>query len=162
MTASKRPFSLPSLLINLAIPLAFGIIGGLINQQSSDSWYAALNKPSFNPPSWVFGPVWTLLYIMMGISAYLVWQKRDQITHLPRTIAVYLIQLVLNLFWTFLFFYAHKIGAAAIEIIALFIVILINARVFYKIDKTAGLLFIPYAIWVSFASVLTYTIYSIN
>lgn len=162
MAASKRPFSFISLIINLAIPLAFGVAGALLNQRSVDTWYAGLNKPSFNPPNWIFGPVWTFIYILIGVAAYLIWQKRSQIVHLPRTIAVYFIQLVLNLLWTFLFFYAHKIGASLIEIVALFVVILINASVFYKIDKMAGLLFIPYAIWVSFATLLTYSIYSLN
>ncbi|MET3113775.1 benzodiazapine receptor [Pedobacter sp. CG_S7] len=162
MIAEKRSFQFIPLIINISIPLAFGVIGGLLTSNSVKTWYPTLNKPSFNPPNWIFGPVWTILYILIGIAAYLVWQKRDQVAHFPRIIAVYLIQLVLNLFWSFLFFYAHKIGASLFEISALLIVILINGRMFYKIDKTAGLLFIPYALWVSFATLLTYSIYSLN
>lgn len=160
-TASKKSNVL-ALIINLIIPLAIGAIGGLLTQTSVKTWYLTINKPSFNPPNWIFAPVWTSLYILMGISAYLVWQKRDKIQHLPRTIAIYFIQLVLNLFWSFLFFYAHLLGAAFYEILALLIVILINARMFYKIDKTAGLLFFPYLLWVSFATILTYSIFNLN
>ncbi|MHA4896465.1 TspO/MBR family protein [Pedobacter sp. PWIIR3] len=158
----SKKLNIPTLIINLIIPLSFGVIGALLTQVSVKTWYLTINKPSFNPPNWIFGPVWTTLYILMGISAYLVWQKRKQITHLPRLIAIYLIQLVLNLLWSFLFFYAHEIGAAFYEIIALLIAIIITARVFYKVDSTAGLLFIPYIAWVSFATVLTYTIFKLN
>ena len=159
---SAKKFNFVAFIINLAIPLVIGAIGAYFTASSVDGWYRTINKPSFNPPDGIFGPVWTSLYILMGISAYLVWQKRDQIVHFPRTVAIYLIQLVLNLLWSFVFFYAHELGLALIEIIALWIAIIINARVFYKIDKTAGLLFIPYILWVSFASVLTYNIFALN
>lgn len=158
----KRPFSLPALLVNLAIPLLFGYAGNALNNHDVDTWYPQLNKPSFNPPDAVFGPVWTTIYVLLGIAAYLVWQRRDQIKHLPRTIAVYFIQLVLNLFWTFLFFYSHLIGACLFEILALLIAVVINAWMFYKVHKIAGLLLVPYILWVSFASVLTYNIYLLN
>jgi benzodiazapine receptor len=148
--------------INIAIPLAFGAIGAFFTASSVKTWYTTLTKPSFNPPNEVFAPVWTSLYILMGISAYLVWQKRQTIRQLPRTIALYLIQLVLNLMWSFIFFYAHQIGVALFEIIALLIVVMINAWVFYKIDKVAGLLFIPYILWVIFATILTYNIFILN
>ncbi|TDQ06943.1 TspO/MBR family protein [Pedobacter metabolipauper] len=151
-----------ALIINLLITLSIGAGGAFLTAQSVKTWYPYINKPSFNPPNWVFGPMWTLLYILMAISAYLVWQKRKQIEHLPRTMAIYFIQLVLNLFWSFLFFYSHLLGAAFYEICALLIAIIVNARVFYKIDKTAGLLYIPYILWVSFATLLTYNIFKLN
>ncbi len=157
-----KKFSILAFIINLIIPLSFGAIGAFLTQVSVKTWYLTINKPSFNPPNWIFGPVWTCLYILMGISAYLVWQKKERIAHFPRTIAIYFIQLVLNLLWSFLFFYSHLIGAAFYEIIALLIAIIITASVFYKVDRTAGLLFIPYVAWVSFATVLTYTIYKLN
>lgn len=148
--------------VNLAIPLGAGVVGSLLTVPSIAKWYHPLAKPSFNPPDALFAPVWTSIFILMGISAYLVWQKRAQIAHFPRTVAVYAIQLVLNMMWSFLFFYAHQIGAALFEIVFLLIVIIINARMFYKIDKAAGLLFIPYILWVSFATVLTYSIFRLN
>ncbi|MDY0906795.1 TspO/MBR family protein [Pedobacter sp. CFBP9032] len=149
-------------IINIAITLSIGALGGLATAQSVKTWYPTLNKPSFNPPNWLFGPVWTSLYILIGVAAYLVWIKRDQITHFPRTVAVYFIQLILNLGWSFIFFYLHEIGFALAEILMLLAAIIINAVMFYKIDKWAGLIFIPYIIWVSFASFLTYNIFILN
>jgi len=158
----KKRFQFLPFVINLLIPLFFGVLGGMITINAVKTWYPGIQKPSFNPPNWLFGPVWSTLFIIIGISAYLVWVKRDQIIHFPRTVAVYFIQLILNLAWSFLFFYNHLIGAALIEIIALLVVILINGIMFYKIDKTAGLLFIPYFLWVSFATFLTYNIFILN
>lgn len=149
-------------IVNIAITLAVGAIGSYFTLHSVNTWYRTIAKPSFNPPDAVFGPVWTTLYILIGISAYLVWQKRAQIEHFPRTIAIYFIQLILNLMWSFIFFYAHQIGVALVEIVFLLVFVIINALVFYKIDKTAGLLFIPYILWVSFASFLTYSIFQLN
>lgn len=155
-------FNPVAFIINIAIPLAVGAIGAFFTASSVKTWYVTLAKPTFNPPNEIFAPVWTSLYVLMGISAYLVWQKRHVITQLSRTIAIYLIQLVLNLMWSFIFFYARQIGVALFEILALLLVVVINAWVFYKIDKVAGLLFIPYILWVSFATVLTYNIFILN
>lgn len=149
-------------IVNIAITLGVGALGGWATAQSVKTWYPTLNKPSFNPPNWLFAPVWTTLYILIGIAAYLVWIRRDKIVHFPRTVAVYLIQLILNLGWSFIFFYLHEIGFALAEIILLLIIIVINANMFYKINKWAGLLFIPYILWVSFASFLTYNIFILN
>ncbi|WP_316736485.1 TspO/MBR family protein [Pedobacter aquatilis] len=149
-------------IINIALTLGVGALGGWATAKSIQTWYPTLNKPSFNPPNWLFAPVWTSLYIIIGIAAYLVWTKRYKIEHLPRTVALYLIQLILNLSWSFIFFYLHEIGFALAEIIMLLIVIIANAITFYKIDKVAGLLFIPYILWVSFASFLTYNIFILN
>lgn len=149
-------------IINIAIPLGIGAIGAIFTAKSVNTWYQTLNKPSFNPPDSVFQPVWTTLFILIGISAYLVWQKREQIQNFPRTVAIYLMQLLLNLMWSFIFFQVRLIGLALFEIIIFLIVIIINARMFYKIDKTAGLLFIPYILWVSFATLLTYNLFILN
>lgn len=151
-----------ALILNVALTLSIGALGGWATAKSVQTWYPTLNKPSFNPPNWLFAPVWTSLYIIIGIAAYLVWIKRDKIEHFPRTVAIYIIQMILNLAWSFIFFYLHEIGFALFEIIFLLIMIVVNATVFYKIDKVAGLLFIPYIIWVSFASFLTYNIYILN
>lgn len=159
---TRRRFQFVPFLINLLVPLIFGVLGGMITIKSVHTWYPGIQKPSFNPPNWLFGPVWSVLFIIIGIAAYLIWQKRAQITNFPRTVAVYFIQLILNLGWSFLFFYNHLIGAALIEIVALLAVILVNGIVFYKIDKIAGLLFIPYFLWVSFAAFLTYNIFILN
>lgn len=149
-------------IISIAITLSVGALGGWATAQSVKTWYLTLNKPSFNPPNWLFAPVWTTLYILIGIAAYLVWTKRDQIVHFPRTVAIYLIQLILNLAWSFIFFYLHEVGFALAEIILLLIMIVVNALMFYRINKWAGLIFIPYFLWVSFASFLTYNILILN
>jgi len=149
-------------IINIAITLGVGALGGWATAQSVKTWYPTLNKPSFNPPNWLFAPVWTTLYVLIGIAAYLVWIRRDKIVHFPRTVAIYLIQLILNLAWSFIFFYLHEVGFALAEIILLLAIIIINANVFYKINKWAGLLFIPYILWVSFATFLTYNIFILN
>lgn len=148
--------------INIAITLGVGALGSWATLQSVKTWYRTINKPSFNPPDWLFGPVWTTLYVLIGIAAYLVWVRRDKIVHFPRTVAIYLIQLILNLAWSFIFFYLHEIGFALAEIILLLIIIVINGLVFYKINKWAGLIFIPYFLWVSFATILTYNIFMLN
>ncbi|KQS37156.1 TspO/MBR family protein [Pedobacter sp. Leaf194] len=149
-------------ILNIALTLSIGALGGWATAKSVQTWYPTLNKPSFNPPNWLFAPVWTSLYLLMGIAAYLVWIKRDTITHFPRTVAIYLIQLILNLAWSFIFFYLHEIGFALFEILILLVVIIVNALMFYKINKWAGLIFILYILWVSFASFLTYNIFLLN
>lgn len=149
-------------ILSILITLSIGALGGYATAQSVRAWYPLLNKPAFNPPNWLFAPVWTSLYVLIGIAAYLVWVKRDRIVHFPRTVAIYFIQLILNLAWSFIFFYLHEIGFALAEIIVLLAVIILNAMMFYKIDKWAGLLFIPYILWVSFASFLTYNLFILN
>ena len=151
-----------ALIINIAITLGVGALGGWATAKSVQTWYPTLNKPSFNPPNWLFAPVWTSLYVLIGIAAYLVWIRRDKIVHFPRTVAIYFIQLILNLAWSFIFFYLHEVGFALAEIILLLIVIVVNASMFYKINKWAGLIFIPYFLWVSFASFLTYNPFILN
>lgn len=162
MTSDTKHFAFFPFLINMLIPMIFAAAGGLLTSAALHNWYPGIQKPSFNPPNWLFGPVWSTIFVLMGISSYLIWQKRAHIAHFPRTIAIYFIQLVLNLTWSFLFFYTHLIGAAFAEMITLLIVIVINAVVFYNTDKTAGLLFIPYFLWVSFATFLTYNIFILN
>jgi len=149
-------------IINIAITLGVGALGAWATFQSVKTWYPTLNKPSFNPPDSLFSPVWTTLYILIGIAAYLVWIRRDKIVHFPRTVAIYFIQLILNLSWSFIFFYLHEVGFALAEIILLLIFIVINGLMFYKINKWAGYIFIPYFLWVSFASFLTYNIFILN
>lgn len=162
MSNQKKYIPFVAFVLCVALPLAIGGIGGFFTFESVKTWYITLNKPSFNPPNWIFGPVWTTLYILMGISSFLVWQKRKQTTLYNKAIFIYLAQLVLNLMWSFLFFYLQEIAWALVEIVILWAVILVNAVVFYKINKLAGLLYLPYILWVSFASYLTYSIFVLN
>ena len=149
-------------LICLLIPLLIGLAGGLLTFESVKTWYTTLNKPSFNPPNFIFGPVWTVLYILMGIASYLIWKKRKTAAGYSWAVVIYILQLLLNLMWSYLFFFQHQIGFALIEIGLLLLTIIINALIFYRIDKVAGWLFVPYILWVSFASYLTYSISLLN
>jgi tryptophan-rich sensory protein len=126
------------------------------------TWYAKIQKPEFNPPNWVFAPVWFTLYLMMGISSYLIWIKGIEKKSVKISLIIFLFQLILNALWTFLFFGLHSPFFAFIDIIALWIVILLVIVNFYKLSKTAGILLIPYILWVSFAGVLNYYIFVLN
>lgn len=162
MSVKNKKFQFIPFVICLIIPLAIGAIGGLLTMESVKTWYTTLNKPSFNPPNQIFGPVWSTLYVLMGISSYLVWKERKSFTGYKWAVGLYFLQLILNLMWSFLFFYQHQIGFALIEIIILLITIIATAVIFYRVNKAAGLLFIPYILWVSFASYLTYSIFILN
>jgi benzodiazapine receptor len=162
MSTTNQKFQFVPFIICLIIPLAVGAIGGFFTMESVKTWYTTLNKPSFNPPNYLFGPVWSTLYAIMGIASYLVWKKRNVAKNYTLAASVYFIQLILNLMWSFIFFYQQQIGFALIEIIILLIAIIINSVLFYRINKVAGLLYIPYIMWVSFATVLTYSIYMLN
>jgi tryptophan-rich sensory protein len=149
------------LAISLVIPLAVGSIAGIVTAQSVSTWYASLNRPSFAPPNWLFGPVWTSLYILLGISFFIIW-KQNPSKERNRAIAVFLLQMFLNFGWTFCFFYFKIIGLALVEIIVLWITIVAMLFLFYKIKPVAAYLNFPYLLWVSFATVLTAGYYFLN
>jgi len=149
------------LTICICIPLAIGGIGGYATVEGVKDWYLTLEKPSFNPPNYLFGPVWTTLYLLMGISSYLILISA-KVELLKKAMGVYAVQLLLNLAWSFLFFKYHWIGIAFIEIIMIWISILFMILIFYRIDKKAAYLQIPYLIWVSFASALNGAIWLLN
>ena len=150
------------LIIAIAIPVAVGAISGFFTATGVESWYQTINKPSWNPPGWIFGPVWTTLYVMMGIAFFLVW-KSDSSDILKKTaITLFTIQLVLNFFWSFIFFDQHQIGWALVEIIAMWIFILLTIFAFGNVSKLAAWLLVPYISWVSFATILNYTIWKLN
>lgn len=128
---------------------------------ASSEWYGALNKPSWNPPNWLFGPVWTLLYTLMGIAAWKVW-KDFGFESAKSALIAFLIQLALNGLWSQIFFRFHQTGWAFIEIIFLFAAILITTFLFSKQDNRAAWLMVPYILWVSFAACLNGTIWCIN
>ncbi|MFA5087292.1 MAG: TspO/MBR family protein [Candidatus Paceibacterota bacterium] len=123
--------------------------------------YFYLNKPSFAPPGWIFAPVWTILYIFIGISAFLVWKKKDE-KNINPAIAVFFIQLFLNYIWSIIFFGRGNYGLAFFDIIALWIAITVMIVIFYKISKPAAWLLIPYWLWVTFASALNYFVWTLN
>jgi translocator protein len=126
-----------------------------------DAWYYQLNKPSWNPPGWVFAPVWTLLYAMMAVSAWLVW-KRYGFTGAAVALSLFVLQLILNAAWTWLFFGLHRPDLAFVDIILLWAGILATLVAFWKLLPVAGSLLIPYLAWVSFAAFLNWTLWRMN
>jgi translocator protein len=149
------------LIVSLFLPLSVGAVAGMFTSQAVPIWYASLNRPSFSPPNWVFGPVWTTLYILLGISFFLIW-KENPTRERNLAIKVFSIQMLLNFAWSFLFFYFNLIGVALIEIILLWISISLMIYLFYKIKPLAAYLNIPYLLWVSFATILNAGYYLLN
>lgn len=149
------PKDIPKLLLSIGLCLGAGVLGSFFTFSAIPTWYVTLNKPFFSPPNWIFAPVWTTLYILMGISLYLVWTKRKVPT-------IFWIQLILNALWSILFFGMKNPLLALIDIIALWISIFLTIKSFYKTNKLAGNLLIPYLIWVSFASILNLSILLLN
>ena len=151
------------IIITVAICLTVGYLSSIVTQSGIKTWFPTIIKPSFNPPSWVFAPVWTLLYILMGIAVGIVWDKIDSNVELVKKgLFFFAIQLAFNALWSYLFFGLNNILLASIEIIILLLMIYETYVVFKKVDKKASYMLIPYMLWVSFASVLTITIYFLN
>ena len=147
------------LVISIGICLSAGWVGSLFTTPYIQSWYSTINKSPLNPPNSVFGPVWTILFILMGISFYLIW-KSGRIT--TAAMVIFAFQLVLNVLWSFLFFKSQSPLLAFIDIIALWLAILATIWQFSKIEKTAAILLVPYLLWVSFASFLNLSVYLLN
>lgn len=145
----------------IAISQSAGLIGSLFTVTSSGTWYSMLERPALNPPNWVFGPVWFTLYTLIGISAYLAWNaaKKKQRSEVA---GVFLFQLALNAIWSILFFGLQDPEFAFVEIALLWVVIIWNIVVFWKVSRIAAYLLIPYLLWVSFASYLTLSISVLN
>jgi benzodiazapine receptor len=141
--------------------LAIGAIGGAVTSSTVGTWYQEFRKPSFNPPDWMFGPVWTVLYIAMGVAARRVW-RRLGLGDARHALSLFAIQLFLNLAWSILFFGFQQIGLALAEIVVLFAVIVATAIAFWRRDSGAGLLFVPYLGWVGFAALLNASLWRLN
>ncbi len=151
------------ILVVVAICLAVGYFSGTVTRSAILDWYPTLEKPSFNPPNWIFAPVWTALYVMMGVAAGLVWSRIDIEKELvKKALVFFIIQLVLNALWSYLFFGLKNPMLAGLEIILLWLMIYETYVQFAKINKIAGYLFIPYLAWVSFAAVLNASIWWLN
>lgn len=148
--------------IALAVPQAAGIIGSLFTYESIESWYSTLAKPELAPPNWVFAPVWTTLFVLMGIAAFLVWRKGWARTDVRVALALFAGQLVLNTLWSILFFGLQSPGAALIEIAVLWCAIAATMVAFWRISNAAGWLLVPYLAWVSFATYLNAMLWILN
>lgn len=176
--------NLSKLVISIIICELAGFIGSAFTVSQINTWYASLNKPSFNPPNWIFGPVWTAIFVLMGIALYLVWIKKwetkNEIYHRKikawnpfsrkflgawqkaNVILVFATQLVLNVLWSILFFGLHSPGVAFFELLMLWFAIIFLIINFYKVSKVAAWLLLPYILWVSFAAILNLAIFLIN
>lgn len=142
--------------------LVLGGLSGIATTSAINGWYSTIIKPSFNPPNWIFGPAWTLLYILMGISFALIWNAGKNKDVKKNAINIFLFQLILNLIWSFLFFTLQNPTIAFIEIIILVIAIMVTIRNFFSINKMAAYLLVPYLLWVLFATVLNGSIWYLN
>ena len=149
------------LLISVTLPLLIGAIAGFFTSNALPEWYASLNHPIISPPNWVFGPVWTVLYLLMGVSSYLVW-KMPAGNVKTWALVVYFIQLLLNFSWSFLFFFFKQIGLGLIDILILLSCILVMIVLFYRNRPAAAYINIPYFLWVSFATILNAAFFKLN
>lgn len=157
-----RPLTVARSRLGLALWLAASLAAGFVGSQfMPGDWYASLTKPPWNPPGWVFAPVWTTLYMLMGIAAWLVW-RRAGFAGARLALGLFTVQLVLNGLWSYIFFGIQRPGLALVEIIALWFAILATSFSFRKIHATAGVLFLPYLLWVTFAAALNLTLWRLN
>ncbi len=148
--------------ISVIICLMVGFLSGFATQSSVDDWYVTLNKPIFNPPNWIFGPVWTILYILMGIAAGLVWSKGWHHSWVKTALYHFGFQLIFNALWSVVFFGFRQPFWAMLVILILLALILLTMKSFHVASKTAAYLLIPYFLWVGFATLLNYKIWEMN
>lgn len=172
-------------IVSIVICQLAGIVGSVFTTPEINGWYRTLNKPSFQPPNWLFGPVWTLLFLLMGVALYLVWAKNWQIDFAigkfdkkswnnfslkfwsgswqkTNIILIFALQLLLNILWSYIFFGMKNLGMAFFEIMALWIAILYTILNFYRVSKKAAYLLLPYILWVTFAGVLNFAVWMLN
>ena len=150
------------LVVSIIICQLAGFIGSIFTTPAIPGWYAALVKPTFTPPNWVFAPVWTSLYLLMGISAFLVWRKGLDNHLVDSGLRIFILQLFLNTLWSFLFFGLKFPFLGFLEIVLLWVAILLAILSFFRVSKLAGILLLPYILWVSFAIILNFSIWRLN
>ncbi len=173
------------LLVSIIICELAGFAGSIFTTPEINNWYKLLNKPGFNPPSWIFAPVWTTIFILMGVSLYLVWAKKFVVKNelklskkkawnpwsqkflygkwqKANIMLIFAVQLALNVVWSIIFFGLHNPGVAFFELLMLWVAIIYTIINFYRVSKNAALLLLPYVIWVSFAAILNYFIWILN
>lgn len=148
--------------VSIIVCQGAGLIGSIATFPAIPTWYASLEKPPFNPPNWVFGPVWTTLYALMGISAFLVWRKGIRNRQVKIAIGIFAVQLVLNVLWSVTFFGLQMLLGGLVVILILWVAILLSIITFFRISKTGAVLLIPYILWVSFATLLNLSLWRLN
>lgn len=148
--------------LSIIVCLGAGLVGSVFTIKNIPTWYAWLNRPTFAPPNWLFGPVWTFLYVLMGISLFLVWRQSSSEVKVKRSLILFFVHLFFNILWSIIFFGLHQIFLAFLVILILWLMIVAVISNFYKINKTAAYLLMPYLYWVTFASVLNYSFWLLN
>jgi len=148
--------------ISVAVCLTIGFLSSFATQSSVNDWYLQLNKPSFNPPNWIFAPVWTILYIMMGVAAGIVWAKGFYHIWVKTALYHFGIQLLFNALWSIIFFGFKNTFGALLVILTLLVLLTFTIKWFKVVSKTAAYLLIPYLLWVCFATALNYKIWELN
>jgi translocator protein len=151
-----------ALAMRVGLSLLAGVLGGLVTRSSVSTWYPTLQKPAWNPPPWVFGPVWTTLYVMMGVAAWLAWRAPESPELRARAQRLFWLQLALNVLWSYLFFGLRSPPLALAEMLLLWAAIFLTLRAFWRLRPLAGALLVPYLAWVSFATLLTASITLLN
>ena len=159
MASPKHPWV--GLVVLIVLCFGAAALGGLATTPNIPNWYAGLSKPTWTPPSWIFGPVWSILYLSMAIAAWLVWRKSG-LRGAATPMAFFAVQLAFNAAWSWLFFGLHSPGAAFVDIVLLWATIATTMIAFWRRSSLAGLLFVPYLAWVSFAAVLNFAIWRLN
>lgn len=150
-----------ALIVSFGVCMGAALVGGLLTSKAIPEWYRGLRKPSWNPPEWAFGPVWTILYILMAVSLWLVWEEGG-FSEQALPILIFALQLSLNVAWSWIFFYRRMISAGVVEMIVLWAAILATIGTFWFASPLAAVLLIPYIVWVSIACYLNYTILRLN
>jgi translocator protein len=145
----------------LALSAIVAVVSGVVTVHSVGSWYPTLTKPPFNPPNWLFGPVWTVLYVTMALAAWRIWMLRRR-AKIAGALGLYVAQMALNFAWSLIFFGLHRIGAALFDILALLGMLSATTIAFWRRDRLAGVLMAPYLAWVAFAALLNLAIWSLN
>ncbi len=153
---------IPKLIVSIVVVFLAGAVGTVYTLKQITTWYVALTKPGWTPPNWAFGPIWSTLYVLMGISLFLIWRQGLYRKDVQIAILVFAVQLAINVIWSIVFFGTHNIFGGLVLVLILWISIFINIIVFYRISKPAGLILIPYLLWVSIASYLNYSVFLLN
>lgn len=150
------------LVLSIAVSQSAGLIGAFFTTPSISGWYQTLAKPELAPPNWIFAPVWTTLFLLMGIAAFLIWKVGLSRKGVKAALGLFVFQLVLNTLWSIIFFGAQSPGWALLEVVFLWLAILATLISFWKLSRAAGVLILPYLLWVSFAIYLNYSIFILN
>jgi benzodiazapine receptor len=158
-------FHLPDfwrLILSIAVCQLAGIIGSFFTMPQIPTWYATLEKPAFGPPNWLFGPVWVVLYLFMGIAMFLIWRQGTKSMHVTSALSIFIVQLLLNVLWSVVFFGLKSPVGGLVVIVLLWIAVLATIIRFRKVSEIASMLLIPYILWVTFAAILNFALFRLN